>query len=218
MQAEDLDTIFFLPLSDQALQELGALQEQLQSLTYDHDSADRWIPIWGSRYTSRRYAHPVFKMVWKSRCTPRIKFFAWLVPVDRLNTKTMLQRRHMNVQDGTVCIMCTTGEQETIEHLFFDCPFAQSCWARIGVNWDSTIQLLDRLTQARTSHTIPCFTETVFIAAWELWKVRNDKVFQRHDPTLSRWLENFKSQCLLQLVRFKVDMRSSFCVWLDAFS
>ena len=227
MQAEDLDTIFFLPLSDQALQELESLQEQLQSLTYDHDSADRWIPIWGSRYTSRRYyahifsavdAHPVFKMVWKSRCTPRIKFFAWLVLVDRLNTKTMLQRRHMNVQDGTVCIMCTTGEQETIEHLFFDCPLAQSCWARIGVNWDSTIQLLDRLTQARTSHTIPCFAETVLIAAWELWKVRNDKVFQRHDPALPRWLGNFKSQCLLQSVRFKVDMRSSFCVWLDAFS
>jgi hypothetical protein len=84
-------------------------------------------------------AHPIFKMVWRSRCTPRIKFFAWLILVDRLNTKTMLQRRHLNIQDNLVCVMCNTGEQETIEHLFFDCPFAQECWATIDVIWDVSL-------------------------------------------------------------------------------
>jgi hypothetical protein len=32
------------------------------------------------------------------------------------------------------------------------------------------------------------------------------------------WLHNFKNQCILQCVHFKDDLRSSFCVWLDAFS
>ena len=45
---------------------------------------DSRVPIWGNRYTSRRFyhqvfsnmdAHPIFKAVWKSSCTPRIKFF-----------------------------------------------------------------------------------------------------------------------------------------------
>lgn len=195
MQAEDLDTLFFLPLSDQAWEELESLQMHLQNLPYDQNSSDKWTPVWGNKYSSRRFyahifsavdAHPVYRMVWKSRCTPRIKIFAWPVLVDRLNTRTMLQRRNMNVQGGTICIMCTTGEQETIEHLFFGCPFAQSCWAKIDVNWNLNLELFDRLSQATTSHPIPCFIEAVLIVAWELWKVRNDKVFQRHDPTLSR--------------------------------
>jgi hypothetical protein len=227
MQAQDLDTLFMLPLSVQALGELELLQEQLQELAYDENSTDRWIPTWGNKYTSHRYyshvftsieAHPVFKVIWKSRCTPRIKFFAWLVLVDRLNTKDMLQRRHLHIQDGPNCVMCNTGDLETIDHLLFQCPFAQDCWARIGITWDTSLQLLDRVAQARTVHNIPFFTEAALIAAWELWKMRNDKVFQRHEPSPAAWLATFKNQCFLQSVRFKDELRSSFCVWLDAFS
>jgi hypothetical protein len=136
MQAEDLDTLFMLPLSEQALDELENLQAQLQDFPYDQESDDQWTPIWGNRYTSRRFysnafntmeAHPIFKIVWKSRCTPWIKFFAGLILVDRLNTKSMLQRRCLNIHDSPICVMCDTGELETIEHLFFGCPFVQEC-------------------------------------------------------------------------------------------
>jgi hypothetical protein len=114
--------------------------------------------------------------------------------------------------------MCDTGEQETLEHLFFGCPFAQECWATISIVWDDSLQLHDRLMQAATIHNIPFFTEAALIAAWELWKMRNDKVFQRREPSPTTWLSNFKHQCYLQSVRFKDDLRSSFYVWLDAFS
>lgn len=195
--------------------QMECLQDQLQSMSYDEDTTDRWIPIWGSKYTSRRFysyafssaeAHPIFKIIWRSRCTPRIKFFAWLPLADRLNTKAMLQRRHLNIQGTPVCVMCNLGELETIEHLFFECPFAQDCWMRIGISWDSSLELYDRFTQARQSHNIPWFTEAVLIAAWELWKLCNDKVFQRCAPTPMRWLCNFKNQCNLQSVRFRDDL------------
>jgi len=141
MQAEDLDTLFFLPLSQQALEELEQLQNHLQDIPYDEHSRNRWTPTWGNSYTSKRFysyifgiveAHPIFKEVWKSGCTSRIKFFAWLVLVDRLNTKTMLTRRHLHVHDDDFCVMCETREEETIEHLFFTCPFASQCWASIN--------------------------------------------------------------------------------------
>jgi hypothetical protein len=99
MQADDLDNLFLLPLSQQAFEELECLQAQFQVLPYDVDAVDRWIPIWGNQYTSRRFyyevfknmeAHPAVKVIWKSRCTPHVKFFAWLVLVDRLNTKNIL--------------------------------------------------------------------------------------------------------------------------------
>jgi len=80
MEAIDLDSLFLLPLSQQAFEELETLQAQLQDIPYD-----RWIPVWGNTYTSQRFysqvfknmdTHPIFKIIWKSRCTPRVKFFA----------------------------------------------------------------------------------------------------------------------------------------------
>ncbi|KAJ1255822.1 hypothetical protein BS78_K154600 [Paspalum vaginatum] len=113
--------------------------------------------------------------------------------------------------------MCSSGE-ETIDHLFFECQFAQNCWAAIGVSWDTDIPLLDRVSHARTIHAVPMFIEVVLIAAWEIWKARNDKVFRQHSHNPSTWLNNFVSQCTLQSMRFTEDARTSFCVWLDAFS
>lgn len=104
MTEQELEDIFFLPLSAQAHEELLLLQDRLQNIPYDDSEADIWTPFWGSKYSSRRFyahafsgvdSHPVYKMLWKSSCTPRIKFFAWLILVDRLNTKTMLRRRHL---------------------------------------------------------------------------------------------------------------------------
>ena len=69
MQADDLDSLFLLPLSQQALEEL---QNQLQDIPYDDDAIDKWVPILGNTYTSRRFyfevfkyidAHPVFKVI-----------------------------------------------------------------------------------------------------------------------------------------------------------
>ena len=115
--------------------------------------------------------------------------------------------------------MCDDGEEETIEHLFFDCPFAQECWAALNFAWDGSLQLSDRLVKGSLAHNLPFFTEATLIAAWKLWKMRNDKIFQRRQPSPSAWLANFKNQCLLQSIRFKDDLiRSSFRVWLDAFS
>ena len=154
MQADDLDSLFLLPLSQQALEEL---QNQLQDIPYDDDAIDKWVPILGNTYTSRRFyfevfkyidAHPVFKVIYKSRCTPRVKFFAWLILVDRLNTKSMLRRRYLDVQDDAICVMCDSGEEETSDHLFFGCEFAKECWATIHIDWDVSLPLLDRYTQA----------------------------------------------------------------------
>jgi hypothetical protein len=92
-----------LPLTENAYEELTSLQTFLQSVTYDEAAKDKWAMIWGLAYSSSKFyktvfqsvdAHPIFNWVWKSRCTNRVKLFAWLVLVDRLNTRSMLKRRH----------------------------------------------------------------------------------------------------------------------------
>ena len=60
--------------------------------------------------------------------------------------------------------------------------------------------------------------EVVTIAAWEIWKIRNDRMFNNGKVHVNIWFANFKNQCLLQSLRFKDDLRSAFCFWLDAYS
>jgi hypothetical protein len=227
MLQQELEELLYLPLSTQAHDELLNLENLLQAIEYDDTIPDAWSPIWGSKYSSRRFytyvfsdveAHPSYKALWRSGCIPRIKFFAWLILVDRLNTKTMLHRRHINIQGDVLCVLCTSRLEEDIDHLFFNCPFAMQCWNLIGFVWNTNLPLLDRLVAASNSHNLPFFTEVVLIAAWELWKLRNDKIFRARTPTPDTWFANFKNQCILQLVRFKDDLRSSFCFWLDAIS
>ena len=104
MQTQDMEDMFHLPLSVQALEELNDLQTVIQEVTYDENRDDKWQPLCGIDFSARKYyehiygtleAHPIFQQIHKSRCTPRVKFFVWLVLVDRLNTKTMLSRRHI---------------------------------------------------------------------------------------------------------------------------
>ena len=138
METEDVDTLFFLPLSEQAYNQLHTLQTDLASVPYNINDFDRWIFMWGSHiYSSQKFyalgfrnlqAPRSFTWLWKSKCTPRIKFFGWLLLVDRLNTRNMLRRRHFHVDAGYSCVMCNLDLEEDIQHLFFHCPFATSCW------------------------------------------------------------------------------------------
>lgn len=58
MGAEDLDSLFHLPLSIPAMEELIYLQYDLASFPYNAVSMDTWTLIWGNQvYTSCRYYH-----------------------------------------------------------------------------------------------------------------------------------------------------------------
>ena len=63
---------------------------------------------------------------------------------------------------------------------------------------------------------IPFFMEIFIFAAWELWKLRNSKIFDQGRPTVSLWFRKFKSQVLLQLVRVREDQRPCIIQWLES--
>ena len=113
-----------LPLSQDAFEELEALQQQLTPLQPAQWEDDVWNYVWGNgSYSSKRIyklafsnaeSHLVFRWIWKASCIPRIKYFSWLILVDRLNTKDMLQRRHCNVQDDDRYVLCPLGVTEDL--------------------------------------------------------------------------------------------------------
>ena len=136
--ATSLQETFHLPLSEQA----HAETRNLQSITLDVQLArlsthDDWTYVWGSiHFAANKFyefffrdvqAHPAYSWLWKSKTTMKIKVFGWLLLSDRLNTRNMLKRRHFNIGNTFGCLLCTTCMDETVEHLFFDCPFSLNC-------------------------------------------------------------------------------------------
>jgi hypothetical protein len=159
LQVEDLDSLFMLPLCAQAFAEFQDLEAELQALPLAVGQHDVWSFIWGnSVYSSSKFyalvfknmdVEPSFSWLWKSKCTPRIKFFGWLLLVDRLNTRIMLRRRHFHLDSGYACAMCNTGAEEDISHLFFNCPFATSCWQKLRLRWPNIYDLHEKIAFGR---------------------------------------------------------------------
>ena len=111
--------------------------------------------------------------------------------------------------------MCASAVEEDIEHLLFSCPFAGSCWNKLGVIWHSTVDAHGRLVHTVGSSNIPLFMEVFLIATWEIWKLRNAKIFDNGRPVLRLWLHNFKQQAQLQLLRVREIDKPPFVQWLD---
>jgi hypothetical protein len=100
---------------------------------------------------------------------------------------------------------------EALEHLLV----ISSLWPSSGsTTWHGTYHFMSTHLAQWLVHRFHQLSKTKL----GLSKLRNDKALQRRDPSPSVWLSNFKSQCLVQSVHCKKDLRSSFCVWFDAFS
>jgi len=98
-EASSLEDLFYIPISQATAEELEDLRVMIQSFMLSEET-DQRIFCWDSGlYTAAKLyklafltmqTPAVFRLVWKSKVTPRIKFFAWLILLDRLNTKNML--------------------------------------------------------------------------------------------------------------------------------
>ena len=211
LTADTLGETFHLPFSAQAHAELMDLQQLLTLITLDHGK-DKWTCIWGKGdYTASQYysyyfreirAHQTYKWLWKSKVTMKIKVFGWLLLFDRLNTQNMLKRRHYNIGDNHTCLLCTSPIEETLEHLFFTCPFSQECWSHINIIWITHGTRLQWIEHAKTTWNSPMFMDIFLQAAWSIWKERNNKHFRGISPSQSSWLARLRDD--LSLLRYRV--------------
>jgi len=48
LETEVLDTLFALPLSEEAYIQFQDLQAELLSIPYEEEQVDRWVLMWGS--------------------------------------------------------------------------------------------------------------------------------------------------------------------------
>jgi hypothetical protein len=200
LQIIDPEQAFHLPISAEAAAELRTLQHMLAGVVTS-DENDQWlitsnksgvfIPSQVYRMSFQHISsHFPSQWIWKSKCTSKHKFFAWLILHDRINTKDMLRRRHWQVTSDHGCVLCSADALEDWSHLFFECNFSVRVWIYLQVNWTSGSGP-EMLKNTKKIFKGPCFVEIIILACWNIWKQRNNKIFKNIQPTFRNWKEGF---------------------------
>ena len=95
-----------------------------------------WLPLPTGVFSTRtawekirRIKEPVpwRHVVWFHGSIPRASFILWLAVQRRLGT----QDRLFHLALGTSCLLCNS-QLETLDHLFFECPFSHQLWTKIS--------------------------------------------------------------------------------------
>jgi hypothetical protein len=53
------------------------------------------------------------------------------------------------VLDEYICVLCTSRQEESVEHLFFNCTFSQWFWRLLHISWSHLDNHLDRIVDGR---------------------------------------------------------------------
>ena len=126
-----------------------------------------------------------FKFIWKSCVPVRVKFFAWSLSLEKINTSDVLQhKRPFHCLYPNRCVMCNQ-DSETILHLFLQCHYARSLWVKVfnefGLHTDvpaDLFLLLDLGSDKRWKRSIKSlWVCAVWAVMWAIWKERNSRIF-----------------------------------------
>jgi hypothetical protein len=136
------------------------------------------------------------------------KVFAWLMLVDRINTRNMLRRRNMDIGSVFSCMLCDTGLEETRNHLFFCCPFSSSCWSEIGITWHTDMHLGHMIAEGKKCWARPLFTEILILGSWNIWKTRNRVFFDQANPEVGVWKRQLSQDLEILQCRVKEQLQT----------
>ncbi|XP_019256330.1 PREDICTED: uncharacterized protein LOC109234721 [Nicotiana attenuata] len=145
---------------------------------------------WSTAEAAERIGAARFQKVqWKGlvlgpTTIPKHKFILWLVLLGRLATVDRLQKWGIHVQID--CVLCTTGAEENLQHLFFQCPYSSQIWSallrwleenrRIS-NWGEEIDWISR----KMRNNSPRVEIMKFLCAatiYHVWSERNARRFR----------------------------------------
>ncbi|XP_056841820.1 uncharacterized protein LOC130494966 [Raphanus sativus] len=126
------------------------------------------------------------KDVWRSVCSPKLRFFLWSTIDDALPIGKNLRKRRM--VSATQCPRY--NELETKIHIFFTCPFAADVWKLIPttkeIQVDADMEFTEALIKFRGTICLP---PTGIVGAilpwilWSLWTSRNKLIFENRRTT-----------------------------------
>jgi len=115
------------------------------------------------------------------------------------------------------CVLCNGQVEETIEHLFLDCPFAFAAWQSINLTVNSGIQPLQNIELLKAQINQSFFMEIIILFSWAIWMSRNNCIFKGVPPSIQGCKRIFKSEFLWLLRRAKKKYFPKIQEWIDNF-
>jgi hypothetical protein len=129
------------------------------------------------------------QFVWQNKAPPRVKFFAWLLSLERIQCKTTLRRK--NIVDNTTCEACLAPD-ETAAHILFGCPSAQQFWNALQIptqlNWP--VQAIKEISPPDTAEALQHFPSTMLLAHLEKKECQSLQIGQDNIVCNSRSMQN----------------------------
>lgn len=118
------------------------------------------------------------KFIWKLKVPLKIEFFMWYLDRRVILTKENLQKRRR--QGCTKCYFW--GNEESIQHLFLDCPLAKLSWHTIHISFNlptptSSTNLFGNWLKGVHPKLKAQIRVGVCALLWAIWNCRNGCVF-----------------------------------------
>jgi hypothetical protein len=107
--------------------------------------------------------------------------------------------------------------EEYVTHLFLDCPFAQACWATLGLIAPQMIDPFEIIVLFRNQLHCPFALEILITMSWSIWSIRNDLIFRGIRPSVHRCKVIFRKEFAQVILRAKAAYQPQFSQWLDHF-
>ena len=113
--------------------------------------------------------------LWKVLCPQKIHVFLWRGVYNKILTRDNLAKRRQ-VDDKT-CLFC--NENETVQHLLFDCIVAKIVWEVVSVCFECPFftSFCDVIALWQKCKKEPMLNLVVAASLWSLWKLRNEFCF-----------------------------------------
>jgi len=146
----------------------------------------------------------IFSSLWKATTVPKALYTAWRILIGRLPTFDNLIRRGLAIS-SPLCVLCKET-QETTQHLFLECAYAQRVWLLcfrwLGITYVQHKDILIHFESFHLPH-LNAKQNQVWKGVWvtivrSIWEQRNLVVFKQgtvdvdeilHLAQLSVWLK-----------------------------
>ncbi|XP_071714993.1 uncharacterized protein [Rutidosis leptorrhynchoides] len=119
--------------------------------------------LFSYRQISQARASPVtwYSIVWFPQSVPRFSFIMWLVVKEKLKTQDRLKAWDIGTAQNmnALCALCNV-QQDSHDHLFFECPFSNQVWSLVkqfiplqiaSYKWRDILSLLTGVAKRRVA-------------------------------------------------------------------
>ncbi|PWA89784.1 RNA-directed DNA polymerase, eukaryota, Reverse transcriptase zinc-binding domain protein [Artemisia annua] len=150
-----------------------------------------------------------WKIVWFSRCNPRMAFILWMAIKRRLQTQDRVMK--WNNDPNMKCPPCNMVN-DSHSHLFFECEFSKEIWtvlkAKMEINWmsNSWDTLIEQYANKPCNNSIGSVLRRIGSASmvYHIWRERNARLFSGEKTDKGSIMKIIEGNIKLQLKCLKV--------------